>query len=541
MPAGTFTTPSPSTRSHCSARPTRWRACACWWTARNASPNSTPTASWWRRRPVRPPTISRPKGRSSRSGRPCSPSRRSVRSGHGAGAARCCRTPPSSASRRSNLTSARSLQWPITTRSASCALLTSAWSTRSPCACCSIRGIISMSGFCASSSGCEAGWTLPIPENERETGGWRRSGLRHRARRVHQHLPEGSRALRRAALAAVALTPAQTVFSLEILRREEPASRSPRLSSSGALSRRFGISAAPRRNADNAVIDLTHARNLMCDLLGPPAQCPARGHPGQRDPPIDGGNRNTGRRNADADLLGQRRIDLDLQKLIGKLRTGRDAIAEAGVFGKLAYRIHTGLDRQTVGVEHDVVKKRVLLLDVERRPQGAGAGGVKALQLMTHRLGILGAEPLHHDADAEIHRRAHAHADDVRQVAQQRRRAPTANENAALLGNAQDFLGRVLAKLAFIDGQSFEQEGRAFQIAEHRALRHPEAPGNRVCNDLRMNDLQSQPVSDPLCHVGSEAAELPGHCDDGHVGPHGLFNFKFCNHRLYKFYINTIS
>ena len=47
---------------------------------------------------LRPPTISRRRGRSSRSMRRCSRSRRSVRSGRGAGAARCCPTAPASPS-----------------------------------------------------------------------------------------------------------------------------------------------------------------------------------------------------------------------------------------------------------------------------------------------------------------------------------------------------------------------------------------------------------------------------------------------------------
>jgi len=76
-------------------------------------------------------------------------------SGPGAGAERCCRIPPSSASRRSNPTNARLPPSPTIMRSASCALLTSAWNTKSPCGCCSIRGITWMSGSCASNSECE--------------------------------------------------------------------------------------------------------------------------------------------------------------------------------------------------------------------------------------------------------------------------------------------------------------------------------------------------------------------------------------------------
>ena len=91
-PHATATTPS--TKCRCSARPTRRRGCASWSTARSGSPSSWPTASCWRPRPARPPTIFRCRGRSSRSMRRCWRSRRSARSGRGAGAARCCPTAP---------------------------------------------------------------------------------------------------------------------------------------------------------------------------------------------------------------------------------------------------------------------------------------------------------------------------------------------------------------------------------------------------------------------------------------------------------------
>jgi len=89
------------------------------------------------------------------------------------------------------------------------------------------------------------------------------------------------------------------------------------------------------------------------------------------------------------------------------------------------------------------VKGRVLLLDIERGSQGAGLDGVEALELLAHRLGILAAGPLHQHADAEIHRRADAHADDLGHVAQQGRCAPAADQDVALLGDAQEISSAV--------------------------------------------------------------------------------------------------
>jgi hypothetical protein len=71
-----------------------------------------------------------------------------------------------------------------------------------------------------------------------------------------------------------------------------------------------------RRNADNAVFDLGHPGNPVCELLNLSAHCPTRRSASQRDSAINGRDRDAGRRNTDADLFSQHRIDFGLQEFI---------------------------------------------------------------------------------------------------------------------------------------------------------------------------------------------------------------------------------
>src|SRR5205085_2613210 len=86
-----------------------------------------------------------------------------------------------------------------------------------------------------------------------------------------------------------------------------------------------------------------------------------------------------------------------------------ERLPEPRAFGQLANRVHAGVDRQPLTVQHDVIEPHVLLLDVEIGAQGAGAGGVKVRDLLSHCTEVRAALALHYDADAEIHGGAYAH------------------------------------------------------------------------------------------------------------------------------------
>src|SRR5215470_10206716 len=102
---------------------------------------------------ARPRTIFRCKGRSFRSGHPCSRSPRLAHSGRDAGMAPCCRIARALPSRCSIRESARLPPSPITTRYVRCARSISAWITPPRCTCCSTQATASTSASSASSSG----------------------------------------------------------------------------------------------------------------------------------------------------------------------------------------------------------------------------------------------------------------------------------------------------------------------------------------------------------------------------------------------------
>jgi hypothetical protein len=91
-----------------------------------------------------------------------------------------------------------------------------------------------------------------------------------------------------------------------------------------------------------------------------------------------------------------------------------------------------------LGVEHEMIEARVLLLDIEIDHHGAGADGIVALDLFLHSLGIGAAESSHDDPHAEVHCRAHAHADDLRQIAKESRGAPAPDQERACLMRNRD-------------------------------------------------------------------------------------------------------
>jgi hypothetical protein len=90
-------------------------------------------------------------------------------------------------------------------------------------------------------------------------------------------------------------------------------------------------------------------------------------------------------------------------------------------FGQLANRIHAGVDTEPLGIEYNVVKPHVLLLDIKISAKCASACSVKALDLLSHRTSVLAAVPVDHNADAELHRGTHAGADHPRHITEQGR------------------------------------------------------------------------------------------------------------------------
>src|SRR5215472_13100787 len=104
-----------------------------------------------------------------------------------------------------------------------------------------------------------------------------------------------------------------------------------------------------------------------------------------------------------------------------------------------------------------MVEARIFLLDIEIRAHGAGARGIIALELLSHDIGLLGAEPIHQNAHTKIHGCAHAYANYSRQIAKQGGDAPALDQNVALLSESQNFLGRVVKQPSSVDLPSLKQ------------------------------------------------------------------------------------
>jgi hypothetical protein len=72
-------------------------------------------------------------------------------------------------------------------------------------------------------------------------------------------------------------------------------------------------------------------------------------------------------------MLGERRIDFRLRELLCERGVCHRRIVEIEVFGELTNGLRAGLDRQSTGIQNNVVEKRILLFDVEIATQGACA------------------------------------------------------------------------------------------------------------------------------------------------------------------------
>jgi hypothetical protein len=149
-------------------------------------------------------------------------------------------------------------------------------------------------------------------------------------------------------------------------------------------------------------------------------------------------------------------------------------------------------------------------------PHGAGANGIVMLDPFPHRLGICAGEPSHEDAHAKLHRRAHAHADDLRQVAKKCCGAPALDQDVALLRDAQNFLGRVVNEPLTVDPPALNERCGALHVAEERARLNAEPFGDAVGDDLGANDLQSESRGHARRHLHAAGTDLPRHCDHSH-------------------------
>ena len=65
-----------------------------------------------------------------------------------------------------------------------------------------------------------------------------------------------------------------------------------------------------------------------------------------------------------------------------------------------------------------------------------------------------------------LHGGADAHADDLRQVAQEGGSAPAFDQDLVLLRNTQNFLGGVVNELAMVDPPALNERCRAFHVAQ---------------------------------------------------------------------------
>src|SRR5262245_31618658 len=98
------------------------------------------------------------------------------------------------------------------------------------------------------------------------------------------------------------------------------------------------------RHADDAVVDVVHACNVLRYPLGLGAQTPAAGHTSKSNPAIAGRYSHSGGRHCQADVVLECGIDLNLQQLVRERRTCRRLILKPRVFGKSANRLYARLD-----------------------------------------------------------------------------------------------------------------------------------------------------------------------------------------------------
>src|SRR5438105_11830782 len=157
-------------------------------------------------------------------------------------------------------------------------------------------------------------------------------------------------------------------------------------------------------------------------------------------------------------------------------------------------------------------------LHAEVAPHDRGVRLVVDADLLADQLLVAGIEPLHHALLAQVERRADAHAHDVRDALQQMRRAPAADDRAALSGDGEDLVGSEDRQAGLVSGEALEDSGAAIEQADDVALAHAHAVGKMI-DDLVVDHRQAHLFPDPAGQLLAKRAHLAGDRDDWHLRP----------------------
>ena len=204
----------------------------------------------------------------------------------------------------------------------------------------------------------------------------------------------------------------------------------------------------------------------MRDYLGPPAQVATAADAGKCDLPVSYRDGDPERCHTRRYVIDEGRADLCLYELVSERGLNCPTGTASATLGKVSDGFDTGLERQPLGIDHHMVEASILVLVVKKDGHCAGPGGVVALDLMPHRVGVLGSESVHKRSHAEVHGCAHPHTDDLRYIAQQCGCTPAFDQDVALLSQAKNFLARVVDELATIDPLPLEKRRRAIHVTQ---------------------------------------------------------------------------
>jgi len=232
------------------------------------------------------------------------------------------------------------------------------------------------------------------------------------------------------------------------------------------------------------IIDQECAGDRVRDGLGPPAQVAAAAEAGKCDLPVSYRDGDPERGHTRRYVIDEGRADFCFYELVSERGLNCPIGTASATFGKVSDGFDTGLDRQPLGIDHHMVEACVLPLDVEKYGHCAGPGGVVALDLMPHRVGVLGSESVHKRSHAEVHGCTHPHTNDLRYIAQQRGGTPAFDQDVAFLSQAQNFLARIVDELATIDPLPLEKRRRAIHVTQECLCVDAEPFGDAIGDHL---------------------------------------------------------
>ena len=104
----------------------------------------------------------------------------------------------------------------------------------------------------------------------------------------------------------------------------------------------------------------------------------------------------------------------------------------------------------------------------------------------------------------------------MRHVAQNHAGAPAADQHVAVVGQFEDFLGRVACQALAADLQALEQRGAAFEKVMDGTLPHVQVLGDVMLDQMVENNRKPQPVGDALGDLPAAGTHLPRHRYDWH-------------------------